>query len=265
MFSPCCPIHPVCQFQIIFFFPANCCWFFIFCLSLSHCIRWSCGWSLSFYPPVKSSGWCYLRAAWRCFSLPDSYCQHEFNQVLFETCLFLVTLFLHLKPVCLIPPEGFYWHYQPTSVLLRKGKYLPVTHLSAHSLLLTLCLPANNSSEFQSMSKVSDSISSIARLFHTHFGHSILFSLAELPVVFLLRDLFAEPLALFQLTRRFFSIKTVNLPVIYWVCFFSPFWYYQHVLFFPFLLVSLFVVLGSSSQTFCALQYCDILADLSLC
>lgn len=157
LFSPCCPIHPVCQFQIFFFFPANCCWFFIFCLSLSHSIRWSCGWSFSFYPPVKSSGWCYLRAAWRCFSLPDSYCQHEFNQVLFESCLFLVTLFLHLKLVCLIPPEGFYWHYQPTSVLLRKGKYLPVTHLSAHSLLLTLCLPANNSSEFQSMSKVSDS------------------------------------------------------------------------------------------------------------
>lgn len=34
---------------------------------------------------------------------------------------------------------------------------------------------------------------------------------------------------------------------------------------FTFLLVSLFVVLGSSSQTFCALQYWDILADLFFC
>lgn len=149
LFSPCCHLFALWFILFVnfrfFFFPANCCGpgrFFIFCLSLSHSIRWRCGWSFSFCPSVKSSGWCYLRAAWCCFSLPDSYCQDEFNQVLFETCLFLVTLFLHVKPVCLTPPEEFYWHYQPTSVLLCKGKYLPVTHLSARSLLLP-SLPAS--------------------------------------------------------------------------------------------------------------------------
>lgn len=168
----------------------------------------------------------------------------------------------HLKPVCLIPLEGFYWHYQTTSVLLRKGKYLPVTHLSAHSLLLTLCLPANNSSEFQSVSKVSDSSLKHCKIISYSFwpfypplsGRAPSRFPSERPLCWATCPLSVNSPFLFNknckpasdLLSLFFD--TTN------VCYF-----------FPFLLVFLFVVLGSSSQTFCALQCCDILADLFLC